>query len=60
MGLSTKFDLSLILHLAHHIAKFNMFFCKLFAAKRTCLQKAYNAVSSANWDSKFCLCCLCW
>ena len=43
----------LILHLAHHIAKFRRSCCKSFAAKRTFKLKAHCAVSSANWDSVF-------
>ena len=46
---------SLILHLAHHIAKFKRFCCKSFAAKRTFKLKANCAVSSLNGDSEFCL-----
>ena len=49
--------LSLILHLAHHIAKFKRSCCKTFAAKRTFTLKAHCAVSSVNWDREFCLCC---
>ena len=41
---------SLILHLAHHIAKFRRSCCKKFAAKRTFELKAHCATSSANWD----------
>ena len=37
---------SLILHLAHHIAKFRRFCCKGFAAKRTFKPKVRCAVSS--------------
>ena len=48
---------SLILHLAHHIAKFRRSCCKRFAAKRTFKLKAHCAVSSANWDSVFCSWC---
>ena len=48
---------SLILHLAHHIAKFRRSCCKSFAAKRTFKLKAHCVVSSVNWDSEFCLWC---
>ena len=48
---------SLILHLAHHIAKFRRSCCKRFAAKRTFKMKAHCAISSANWDSAFYLWC---
>ena len=48
---------SLILHLAHHIAKFRRFCCKNFAAKRTFKLKDNCAVSLANWDREFCLWC---
>ena len=42
-------EFSLILHLAHHIAKFRRFCCKKFAAKYTFkLMKAHCAVSLAN------------
>ena len=49
--------LSLILRLAHHIAKFRRSCCKRFAAKRAFKLKAHCAVSSANWDSEFCFLC---
>ena len=49
--------LSLILHLAHHLAKFSSYFSKIFAAKHTFLLKADNALSSGNWDGEFCLWC---
>ena len=42
--------LSLILHLAHHIANFRRSCCKSFAA-------AHCAISSANRDKEFCLWC---
>ena len=48
---------SLVLHLAHHIAKFRRSCCKSFAAKCTFKVKVHCAVSSANWDSAFCLWC---
>ena len=48
---------SLIFHLAHHIAKFRISCCKSFAAKHTFKLKAHCTVSSANWDSEFCLWC---
>ena len=48
-------EFSLILHLAHHIAKFKRPCCKSFAAKRTFKLKVHCAVSSANWDSELCL-----
>ena len=48
---------SLILHLAHHIAKFRRSCCKNFAAKRTFKLKAHCAVSSGNWDREFYLWC---
>ena len=50
-------EFSLILHLAHHIAKFRRSCYKSFAAKRTFKLKAHCAVSSANWVSEFCLWC---
>ena len=50
-------DFSLILHLAHNIAKFRGSCCKKFAAKRTFKLKSHCAVSSANWDREFCLWC---
>ena len=50
-------EFSLILHFAHHIAKFRRSCCKSFAAKRTFKLKAHCAVSSANLDSEFCLWC---
>ena len=49
--------LNLILHLAHHIAKFRKSCCKSFAVKRTCQLKAHNEVSAANWDSDLYLRC---
>ena len=48
---------SLILHLAHHIAKFGRSCCKSFTAKRTFKVKAHCAVSSPNLDTEFCLWC---
>ena len=39
---------SLILHLAHHIAKFRRSCCKNFATKRTFKLKAHCAVPSVN------------
>ena len=48
---------TLILHLAHHIAKFRRSCCKSFAAKHTFKLKAHCAVSSANWEREFCLWC---
>ena len=48
---------SLILRLAHHIAKFRRSCCKNFAEKRTFKLKAHCAVSSVNCDSEFCLWC---
>ena len=48
---------SLILHLAHHTAKYRRSCCKNFAAKRTFKLKAHCAVPSANWDREFCLWC---
>ena len=47
---------SLILHLAHHLAKFRRSCCKNFSAKRMFKLKAHCAVSSANWDSEFFVC----
>ena len=44
---------SLILHLAHHIAKFRRSCCKHFDAKRTFKLK----VHCANWEREFCLWC---
>ena len=49
--------LSLILHLAHHIANFRRSCCKSFAAICMFRMKAQCAVSSANWDKEFCLWC---
>ena len=49
--------LSLILHLAHHIANFRRSSCKNFAAICMFRLKAHCAVSSANWDKEFCLWC---
>ena len=49
--------LSLILHLAHHAANFRRSCCKRFAANLTLRLKAHCAVSSANWESQFCLWC---
>ena len=43
--------LNLILHLAHHIAKFRRSCSKSFAVKRTFQLKAHNATSAANWVS---------
>ena len=48
---------SLILHLAHHIAKFRKSCCNFFAAKRTFKLKARCAGLAASWDSEFCLWC---
>ena len=48
---------SLIIYLAHHIAKFRRSCCKSFAAKCTFKLKTHCAVSSANWNSEFCLWC---
>ena len=45
---------SLILHLAHHIAKFRRPCFKRFAAKHTFKLKTHCASLSANWDSEFC------
>ena len=45
--------LSLILHLAHHIAKFRRSCCKSFAAICMFRMKAHCAVSSANWAESF-------
>ena len=45
--------LNLILHLAHHIARFKRYCCKRFAAKRTFQLKADNAASAKNWGSAF-------
>ena len=47
--------LSLILHLAHHIANFRRSCCKRLATFRTFKLEVYCAVSSANWDKEFCL-----
>ena len=47
---------SLILHLAHHIAKFRRSCRKSFAANRIFKLKVHCAIS-ANWDSEFCLLC---
>ena len=44
---------SLILHFAHHIAKFKRSYCNNFAAKRMFKLKAHCAVSSANWERNF-------
>ena len=49
--------LSLILHLAHHIVNFRRSCCKSFAAICMFRLKVHCAVSSANWDREFCLCC---
>ena len=49
--------LSLILHLALHIANFRRSCCKCFAAICTFRLKAHCAVSSANWNREFCLWC---
>ena len=49
--------LSLILHLAHHIANFRRSCCKSFAAICMFRLNAHCAVSSANWDKEFCLWC---
>ena len=46
---------SLILHFAHHTAKFRRSCCKNFAAKRMFKLKAHCVVSSANWDEEVCL-----
>ena len=48
---------SLILHLAHHTAKFRRSCYKSFAAKRMFKLKAHCAVLSGNWDREFCLWC---
>ena len=48
---------SYILHLAHHFASFRRSLRKSFAANCTFLLAAHSAVSSANWDFEFCLCC---
>ena len=49
--------LSLILHLAHHIANFRRSCCKSFAVICMFRLNAHCAVSSANWDREFCLWC---
>ena len=50
-------EFSLILHLAHLIAKFRGSCLKSFNAKRTFNLKVHCAVLSANWDSEFRLWC---
>ena len=47
--------LSFILHLSHHFANFRRSLSKSFAVNCMFLLAAHSAVSSANWNSEFCL-----
>ena len=52
--------LSLILHLAHHIANFRRSCCKRFAAIWMFRLKAHCAVSSANKEKRVLFVVRCW